>query len=154
MDNATDAAKRSRSLVDREEGLINDRIGWLLTSQTIFFAGAQISEGKLGHLLGYVAIASCGLIYISILAGLVAMRNFRKIYPEDPEVVGPLSTHTFGLATPFLLPPMFVAVWIIYVLKEPSWLIMLLIVWFVLGFYMSLAAGRWQKKHKLQAACS
>ena len=78
---ACDQYDRYCRQIDKEDDLIDKRIGWLLTSQTILFAALSLSgDSVAGVLLQVVPIAGLGsslLIGFSIWAALFSIVEYR-----------------------------------------------------------------------------
>ena len=125
-----------RSRLEHEDGLIVNRLSWLMASQSFLFtayaivlnglatpSGGAIVERQHGliRLLPLVGILSTGLIYAGLLAAIQAMGwllgQFRERIPDEA-VLGLPPIHTLGrirvrgLAAPALLPVVFLIVWI------------------------------------------
>jgi hypothetical protein len=112
--------------IHHEDTLIGQRLGWLLTSQSIFW-GAYLA--LLGQdykpnvlLLAPIAVFLCFLNYFSILAAIVAIYNFcRQLDEQFPQysefsklnILGRTRTHLFGQASPILAPLGFITAWIV-----------------------------------------
>ncbi len=124
-----------RRQIEHEDGLITQRISWLVASQSFLFTAfaiaANTQEGasspralRHAHLLDLlpsVAIGADVLIYISILGGVVALGKLRERWdgattPTEraqlPPLQGPTAGRWMGIASPLLLPLVFLAVWI------------------------------------------
>jgi hypothetical protein len=113
-----------------EDGLINNRLGWLLASESLLFAGyaAIVSSDKLTdeHVvrlttpLLIVGITVAVLIFLSILAAVLAnVHNWHKLNKPDQKVslgVYPPSTTTAWVAT-CLIPLTFATGWILIWIK-------------------------------------
>ncbi|HWE02050.1 MAG TPA: hypothetical protein VG326_06530 [Tepidisphaeraceae bacterium] len=126
-----------RPQIEHEDNLNSQRLSWFVASQSFLFTAYAIVVSNLQphrlpwveqqqHLLviliPIVALGASGLIYLTILAGAVAMRNLRRFYsihrpgPTSgllPPVQGYRLTQLFGQAGPLLLPPVFIVVWLI-----------------------------------------
>ena len=131
-----------RERLQHEDGLIVNRLAWLMGSQSFLFTAYAIvlngaalgSGGRVGDLqagllkmLPLVGAASTGLIYAGILAAIRAMGwlvdEFHRRVPDEaslglPPVHTPVPIRTFGLAAPALLPALFLVLWI-YLLMVP-----------------------------------
>ena len=126
----------------QEEGLINNRLSWLVASQSFLFTayaivlngassppalgGAVLLAARQAQLLRIIpalGLATCGLIYLGVLAGVRVMVLLRRgLRPRHgglatgrmtgpPLLPGTRTTHALGLAAPLLLPPLFLAAW-------------------------------------------
>jgi hypothetical protein len=118
-----------RGRLEHEDGLIVNRLSWLMASESFLFTAYAIAMNspaptphhrRLLHLIPIVAIASSVLIFIGILAAVRAMgwiRGLLKQRVPDPSALGLPPIHTpgsvkAGLTAPLLLPVMFVVVWL------------------------------------------
>jgi len=132
-----------RGRIEHEDGLIIQRLSWLVASQSFLFSAYAITTngltnldaklasrfaeqaGLLFRLIPTVAICVALLIYISILAALRAIRQIRRIYqskslPADlPPIQTAATTRLLGLSAPLLLPVLFVSVWLVLLLNGP-----------------------------------
>lgn len=123
-----------RQLV-HEDGLLVNRLSWLVASQSFLFTAYAIMlngspparnavfearQDELLRIIPALGIATCGLIYLGVLAGVRVtvtlrreLRNKRRIGSPvlRPPIQGTATTHALGLAAPLLLPPLFFAAW-------------------------------------------
>jgi hypothetical protein len=129
-----------RSQIEHEDDLVSQRLSWFLASQAFLFTAYAISlngptqlhfqnleaQAKLLMiLLPLLAIASALLIWISVLAGVSAMRtlrmNFERSAGKLPAQLPSLQTAgralLGGQLGPVFIPPMFIAVWLILLLR-------------------------------------
>ena len=128
-----------RERLEHEDNLIVQRLTWLVGSQSFLFtAYAIVSNGLMSppqlasahltdqlqllfQLIPIVAMLTCILIYISILAAVVTMRRLRNGYrsrfgPEEdalPPIMTAAPVRLFGLVAPLLLPLVFSTIWLI-----------------------------------------
>jgi hypothetical protein len=128
-----------RNRIEHEDNLIMQRLSWLLASQSFLFTAYAIAlsglssaplaatnalmgqEKLLFQLLPIVGILTCGLIYLSIIAAVQAIRLLRQSYrsrfgPEETslsEIMVATPIRRLGLAAPLWLPPVFILVWLI-----------------------------------------
>jgi hypothetical protein len=128
-----------RERLEHEDNLIVQRLSWLVASQSFLFtAYAIVSNGlmsqpqpaclhfgeqlqRLFQLIPIVAMLTCVLIYISILAAVVTMRGLRNGYrsrfgPEEdalPPIMTAAPVRLYGLVAPLLLPLVFTTIWLI-----------------------------------------
>ena len=123
-----------RDQLQHEDNLITQRLSWLMGSQAFLFTAYAIvlngperpKNAIIGSLqdclLGTVpavGLLSAVLIYVSIIAGVLAMFNihrFARNLCDDaavrfPPLRGPKLTRYMGFASPLLLPPIFIFVW-------------------------------------------
>ena len=139
MDAASvDRYRTIRSQIEHEDNLVSQRLSWFLGSQSFLFTAYAISlngptsfrshelnlkDDLLMILIPLVSICSAFLIWLSILAGLNAMRRLRRMLEGEappaglPPVQGDRFGRLLGLCGPSLLPPLFMAVWLVMVLK-------------------------------------
>jgi hypothetical protein len=126
-----------RQQIEHEDSLMTQRLSWLVAAQSFLFtayaivlngAGPTVSQMQARH-QGYllasipaVAIAANVLIYVSVLAGVMAMRHLRERWSAVavasglPPLQGSALTRGMGLAPPMLLPLVFLSVWIFLVI--------------------------------------
>jgi hypothetical protein len=117
-----------RARLEHEDGLIVNRLAWLMASESFLFtAYAIVLNGpgsrfhlRLMHLVPLVAIVSSALIFVGIAAAVRAMGWIRGLWSAraaDESSLGLPPLHTpgsvkAGLAAPILLPLMFIGVWL------------------------------------------
>jgi hypothetical protein len=131
-----DYYRHLRTRLEHEDGLIVERLAWLMASESFFFTAYAIALNGAGtpqhrrliHLIPLVAVASSALIYVGILAALRAAAWLRGMMrgrvPDEaslgmPPVHSPGPIRLAGLAAPLLLPPLFVAVWLYLLAATP-----------------------------------
>jgi hypothetical protein len=125
-----------RDQLQHEDNLITQRLSWLMGSQAFLFTAYAIvlnsperpKNALIGslqdYLLGTVPIVSllCAvLIYASIIAGVLAMLKIHRSthhFCNDaavrfPSLRGRKLTLYMGFASPLLLPPIFIVVWLL-----------------------------------------
>ena len=125
-----------RSQIEHEDNLNSQRLTWFVASQSFLFTAYAIVVSNFRNtsyswadnhlhllvlLIPIVSILTCLLIYLTILAGAIAMKNLRRLYePYEnlivrtlPPVQGYRLTQLFGQAGPLGLPPIFIAIWLI-----------------------------------------
>ena len=125
-----------RDQLQHEDNLITQRLSWLMGSQAFLFTAYAIvlngperpKNALIGslqdHLLGTlpaVGLLSALLIYVSILAGVIAMFSIHGLsrnFCDDtavrfPPLRGRKLTRYMGFASPLLLPPIFIIVWLL-----------------------------------------
>ena len=126
-----------RERIEHEDNLIVQRLSWLVGSQSFLFtAYAIVTNGlatqpptvtthfmnqlaRLFQLIPVVGTLTSVLIYVSILAAVVAMRQLRNSYRsrfgKDDDL--PIQTHAPirlpGYSAPVLLPLVFIIVWLV-----------------------------------------
>lgn len=126
-----------RDQLQHEDNLTTQRLSWLMASQAFLFSAyAIILNGPeraantfvatqrqwLLTVVPGLALASAGLIYVSIVAGIFALlhlhRYARALCQREgreaafPPIQGTDFTRLAGLASPLLIPPLFVLVWL------------------------------------------
>jgi hypothetical protein len=131
-----------RSQIEHEDNLVSARLSWLLASQSFLFTayaitlnGPPLSHFKMFEtnasllifLLTIVGIVSALLIWVSILAGIAAMRNLktdfeRRVGPALPSGLPPIQTRgaplRAGQLGPVLIPLLFTTVWLVLLLRS------------------------------------
>ncbi len=129
--------KQYSAMLDKEDLLINNRMNWLLGSQSLLLAGiANGMESNIGLpiIIFLQAVAMVGavvslIIWLSVIAAIISfckyMSKLRKLgkpisdsenYPQLKRSNGII---TIGLIAPFLLPPVFITTWM-YVFSKIS----------------------------------
>ncbi len=111
-----------------------NRLSWLVASQSFLFTAYAIvlngtssaqntapaaRQNLLANLLPVLGLATCGLIYLSVLAGVQVTTSLRRRLRGRLEgetgveelILGNAAAHAFGLAAPLLLPPLFLGAW-------------------------------------------
>jgi hypothetical protein len=123
-----------RDQIQHEDNLIVQRLAWLMAAQSFFFTGyAIIANGTptprnqllakqqdlLFNIIPAVACLSDLLIYGSVIAGIIALYRLRQTYsqhvaPGDfiPAIQGSGLTRWLGIASPLLLPLVFLTAWL------------------------------------------
>jgi hypothetical protein len=129
-----------RARIEHEDNLVVQRLSWLVASQSFLFTAYAIVTNGLAsqpappacfhfsaqlqllyQLIPIVATLTCALIYISILAAVVAMNRLRDSYhsrfAEDEKGMPPIMTRRpirlFGHSAAVLLPLVFITIWLI-----------------------------------------
>jgi len=129
-----------RGRIEHEDNLVVQRLTWLVGSQSFLFTAYAIASNGLmsqpaqqvsAHfgeqlellfqLIPVVAMLTCVLIYISILAAVITTAKLRRGYrsrfgPEEdalPPIMTTAPTRLFGLVAPLFLPLMFTGIWFI-----------------------------------------
>jgi hypothetical protein len=123
-----------RNQLQHEDNLITQRLSWLMGSQAFLFTAYAIvlngperpKNALIGSLQDYllgilpaVGLLSAVLIYVSIVAGVIAMvaiyrlaGHFCDAALRFPPLQGGKLTRYMGFASPLLLPPIFITVWL------------------------------------------
>jgi hypothetical protein len=131
-----------RDQIEHEDNLISQRLSWLLASQAFLFTAYAITlngpvqlhlqtyerhVGTLIVLLPIIGILTALLIWIAILAGLVAMSGLRSNFHQrsadsSPEGVPAIQTSGIvliaGQLGPVLIPLLFLTTWLILLVKN------------------------------------
>ncbi len=139
---ALDCYRILRGQIEHEDNLVGSRISWFVTSQSFLFSAYAIIAGGIQpnaakasleakHVLLVVvpsmAIVTSVLILISIVSGYEAMRLIRVKYmdllshaqrQQLPALQGNRRTRLAGMASPVLLPPLFMGVWIFLLVRR------------------------------------
>ena len=125
-----------RDQLQHEDNLITQRLSWLMGSQAFLFTAYAIvlngperpKSALIGALQDYllgilpaVGLLSAVLIYVSIIAGVIAMFGIHRLarsFCDDaafrfPPLRGRKLTRYMGFASPLLLPPIFIIVWLL-----------------------------------------
>ena len=126
-----------RSQIEHEDNLINQRLSWFVASQAFLFSAYAIllnapsqvrlqsfaaQQNILFSLIPVVAIGMSILIYITVIAALLAMANLRRLLESHmkeeesallPPVQGYRQTLLLGQASPVLIPFLFMISWIV-----------------------------------------
>ena len=126
-----------RQRIEHEDNLVVQRLSWLVASQSFLFTAYAIvlngltvppqpatetmihQQMRLSHLIPLVAMMTCALIYVGIVAAVKAIadlrRSYRSRFPSDENMPGIQTgglTRALGLAAPLLLPLVFIGVWL------------------------------------------
>lgn len=139
--NTADFYQLIRQQIDGENSLMNQRVNWLLVSQSFFvsaFASLVTSppdsepnfynqlQSRLIWIIPGISLVVSLFIYIGILASLMYMGNLRKsyqTYPQDSSVehYPPIQRTTvarlLAQIPPAFVPLLFIGIWI-YLLME------------------------------------
>jgi len=126
-----------RGQIEHEDNLIGTRLNWFVASQSFLFSAYAIVTSNLTgknvawvneqqrllfSFIPIIAIFVCLLIFISCTGAILAMRRLRHLYATHvehapdrglPPVQGFAHNYFMGQSTPLLLPPGFLAVWMI-----------------------------------------
>ncbi len=124
-----------RARLEHEDGLIVNRLSWLMGSQAFLFTAYAIAASGMAsatvaaagplaalfRMVPVVGVISTGLIYAGVLAAVRAMAwllaTFHARVPDAaalgaPPIFTPPSIRRWGMATPLLLPPVFLLAWL------------------------------------------
>jgi len=130
-----------RGQIEHEDDLLGQRLSWFVGAQAFLFTAYAITLSNSGpshvqwvvdrmHLLliliPVTAILSCILIYMTVIAGLVAIADLRRLYRAHteqaqtiglPPVQGYRRTQLLGQAAPLFVPIVFLVVWTIVLVQ-------------------------------------
>jgi hypothetical protein len=130
-----------RSQIEHEDNLINQRLSWFVAAQAFLFSAYAIllnapsqvrlqrfaTQEILFSLIPLVAIGVSILIYITVVAAMLAMANLRRLLEGHvkeeesallPPVQGYRQTLLLGQASPILMPFLFMISWIVLLIKS------------------------------------
>ena len=127
--------RTTREHIQHEDNLIMQRLSWLMAVQSFLFTGYAIianaspqarnpllakQQDLLFNIIPGVACISDLLIYCSVIAGVLALDRLRQAYATHvasvggfPEIQGSRLTRWLGIASPILLPLVFLMAWFI-----------------------------------------
>lgn len=118
--------------LSHEDDLINQRISWLVNSQSFLLTAYAITlnglaadaskplavvQRKLLNLLPLVGVACVLLVIVALVGGLCALAELRQFaatkYPKDRLFLLSKPTSQFlGVSAPVLIPLVFLAIWL------------------------------------------
>src|ERR687895_70464 len=128
-----------RSQIEHEDNLINQRLSWFVASQAFLFSAYAIllnaspqvrlqsfatQQEILFYLIPLVAIGVSILIYITVIAAMLATANLRRLLKTHmnekdsallPPVQGYIQTLLLGQASPLLIPFLFMISWTVLI---------------------------------------
>jgi hypothetical protein len=131
-----------RSQIEHEDNLINQRLSWFVAAQAFLFSAYAIllnapsqvrlqsfatQQEILFFLIPLVAIGVSILIYITVIAAMLATANLRRLLKTHmnekdsallPPVQGYRQTLLLGQASPILIPLLFMISWIVLLIKS------------------------------------
>src|SRR5438477_12874843 len=136
MHDATQSLEEIRRRIEHEDNLLNQRVSWVVSSQAFLLTGHAIllngpqvlrreqfnhTHDLLMKLIPVTSIAVTALIWLGILAGLLAMRDLRMCAAKHSgydasHVQGRAFTRRVGLTIPALIPIAFLVTWLLLVL--------------------------------------
>ena len=117
--------------LDKEDKLLNDRVTWLLVSQSILFAAVQLGgQSPGGNIVEIIAKVGCALSIIIWLSVLAAIFSFMRYLLQLKKCCPPANDHDkvypqlhrsmliiiFGFIAPFVLPIIFFLAWLYIIL--------------------------------------
>jgi hypothetical protein len=120
------------SRIEHEDNLLNQRVSWIVSSQAFLLTGYAIllnaplqprselfqhDHAMLVKLIPFTSIFITLLLWFGILAGIWAIRDLRaraKAHPafEARQTLARPLTRAIGLATPALVPVVFLITWL------------------------------------------
>jgi hypothetical protein len=130
-----------RGQIEHEDNLIGTRLNWFVASQSFLFSAYAIVTSNLSgqkspwvnaqqkllfRIIPVVAMFVCVLIFIGLVGAVFAMRRLRALYAHKiehapdhglPPVQGYQQNYFMGQAGPLLLPPGFIAVWMLLLIR-------------------------------------
>jgi hypothetical protein len=132
-----------RGQIEHEDNLVGTRLNWFVASQSFLFTAYAIVVSNLSlsgqkspwvneqqkllfRIIPLVAMFVCVLIFIGLVGAVCAMRRLRAIYAAriehtpncgPPPVQGYQQNYFMGQAGPLLLPPGFIAVWLLLLIR-------------------------------------
>jgi len=118
--------------LSHEDDLINQRISWLVNSQSFLLTAYAITlnglaadaskplaivQRKLLNLLPLVGVACVLLVCVALIGGRCALGELRRFaraeFPKDRLfLVSKPTTQFFGVSAPVLIPIVFLAIWL------------------------------------------
>ena len=115
--------------IEREDGLVNYRLTWMLTTQALLFAALALLAGKdidaemratLAWLLPRIGIALSVIAFLGVMAANIAITDLKRkweklAYDKAPRPYGGPWAWRLGVIPSLALPLLFFVAWI-YVL--------------------------------------
>ena len=141
---ATERYHILRDQIQHEDNLTTQRLSWLMASEAFLFSAyAIIMNGPeramnlfvsrqqqwLITAIPALALSSTILIYFSIIAGVIALKDLHShinqtcggdVSAAFPPVQGTNQTRLAGLASPLLVPPLLMGVWLLLMIRGLS----------------------------------
>ena len=125
-----------RHRIEHEDNLLNQRVAWVVSSQAFLLTGYAIllngpaqfgsealrqARDLLMTLIPLTSIAVTALIWVAILAAILAMRDLRisaSRHPSDGAtyIQGRALTRRVGLTVPVVIPLVFLTTWLLLIL--------------------------------------
>ena len=129
-----------RQRIEHEDNLINQRLSWLVGSQSFLITAFAISlnapkefyrsqyEGvheHLIHLLPFVSIASIVVLMVTLAGAMSALSGLRKradriTTEEDIPVHSSILVRWMGLSAAFVIPLLFLFLWTVLLRSLPA----------------------------------
>jgi hypothetical protein len=137
-----DQYRMVRQQIEHEDNLVNQRLSWLLSSQSFFFTAYAISlngptiirskslestVGLLILLLPLVSILSAVLIGLTVWAGMWTMQKLRHRYGREmiqkfgdelPPIQSTGGALFLGHFAPIFLPALFIVIWLMLMMRS------------------------------------
>jgi len=115
--------------LDKEDTLINNRVNWLLASQSLLFTALAIGEtgagaafrGAIASIVPVFGFSSALLMWLSVLGAIRSFFRYRyllgSVCPVDdarryPQLHRDRCNIVLGHISPLLLPPLLIGVWL------------------------------------------
>ena len=123
---STDIYTRYCKEIDKEDRLVNDRVNWLLVSQSILFAAVGFAGGSAGEIIaGIVPLVGCALssaIWLSVVAAISSCLRYRHLLKQTsllnegtdrayPQLNRNPINIWMGYIAPIVMPGVFVVAW-------------------------------------------
>ena len=112
--------------IDKEDRLINDRVNWLLVSQSILFAAIGFARERAFEIMeGVIPVVGCALsvaIWISVVAAIRSCMRYRKLLEQSsvskintdkeyPQLHRDPVNLWMGHLAPVTIPGVFIVAW-------------------------------------------
>ncbi len=124
-----------RHRLEHEDNLVNHRLSWILTSQAFLLSAYAIllnapqvlrsdvlvrHHATLVKIIPFVGFAAVMLMWLAILAALIAMRDLRLCAskyqnPDARRIHGTSLTRILGMTAPVVIPIIFMSVWVVLI---------------------------------------
>jgi hypothetical protein len=133
-----------RGQIEHEDNLVGQRLSWFVGAQAFLFTAYAITVGNAGRspepwvydrtklllfLIPVTSILTCVMIYVTVIAGVIAIRDLRQLNRDFadhsattglPPVQGYRRTQVLGQAAPLFIPLIFFVVWVILLAQKPG----------------------------------
>ena len=126
-----------RRRIENEHALINQRLSWLVSSQafllsafaislnapvTFAAAGYRTANELLVRCIPYGGIACIGLLWLTLWGAIWSLAILRReanaaCGPDDLPILNSAAIRWLGLAAPVFIPGIFMALWIVLMLR-------------------------------------
>lgn len=107
--------KREHELWQKENELVDNRLGWLGFTQPLLFTGIVIAEHygfDLGKQIAWFGLLTSSFVLIGVIAAAFAQHRIAVSDTSDFSGIHPLTTF-FGWVPGLLIPLAFVSAWVI-----------------------------------------